>query len=271
MCKIDQIGLLTSVRGHSAGSDAMLFCTRRRSAHGKETLLRLWSSVVVKLTVKNYKYVTNNREKVKEGRKMWRKRKQQQQQQQEEETAQLKQSDVDGKCYSKDENNWAMRMVALTGVYLTGTEGRRGALRANKSMARVHLSRLVRYCQARRLDTVSNLPKSHDEVKAVIGSELQYDTITHTGQAWDQYDRRLGRFEYGKKLVNPNLAMELIAQVKPAASKERIVHCDGGGAALGHPRVFINLDKPGNHACGYCGLRFYNENVPSDGSDQIEV
>ncbi|KAL1286300.1 putative NADH dehydrogenase [ubiquinone] iron-sulfur protein 6 [Trichinella pseudospiralis] len=156
-------------------------------------------------------------------------------------------------------------------VYLTGTEGRRGALRANKSMARVHLSRLVRYCQARRLDTVSNLPKSHDEVKAVIGSELQYDTITHTGQAWDQYDRRLGRFEYGKKLVNPNVAMELIAKVKPAASKERIVQCDGGGTALGHPRVFINLDKPGNHACGYCGLRFYNENVQSDGSDQIEV
>ncbi|OUC47589.1 hypothetical protein D917_06827 [Trichinella nativa] len=171
-------------------------------------------------------------------------------------------------------------------VSLTGTEGRRGALRANKSMARVHLSRLVRYCQARRLDTVSNLPKSHGEVKAVIGSELQYDTITHTGQllpplppspqpaptlAWDQYDRRLGRFEYGNKLVNPNVAMELIAKVKPVASKERIVQCDGGGSALGHPRVFINLDKPGNHACGYCGLRFYNENVPSDGSDQIEI
>ncbi|KRX75972.1 putative NADH dehydrogenase [ubiquinone] iron-sulfur protein 6, mitochondrial [Trichinella sp. T6] len=129
----------------------------------------------------------------------------------------------------------------------------------------------MRYCQARRLDTVSNLPKSHGEVKAVIGSELQYDTITHTGQAWDQYDRRLGRFEYGNKLVNPNVAMELIAKVKPVASKERIVQCDGGGSALGHPRVFINLDKPGNHACGYCGLRFYNENAPSDGSDQIEV
>ncbi|XP_003366693.1 conserved hypothetical protein [Trichinella spiralis] len=75
--KIDQIGLLTSVRGHSAGLDAMLFCTRRRSANGKETLLRLWSSVVTKLTVKYYKSGANNREKVKKGRKKPKKRKQQ--------------------------------------------------------------------------------------------------------------------------------------------------------------------------------------------------
>ncbi len=29
-----------------------------------------------------------------------------------------------------------------------------------------------------------------------------------------------------------------------------------GGGALGHPRIFINVDKPGAHACGYCGIRF---------------
>ncbi|KAH9460499.1 hypothetical protein Pst134EB_008670 [Puccinia striiformis f. sp. tritici] len=29
-----------------------------------------------------------------------------------------------------------------------------------------------------------------------------------------------------------------------------------GGGALGHPKIFINLDKPGPKPCGYCGLRF---------------
>ncbi len=38
-----------------------------------------------------------------------------------------------------------------------------------------------------------------------------------------------------------------------------MVSCDGGGGPLGHPVVFINLDDPGNHSCGYCGLRFYKE------------
>jgi uncharacterized Zn-finger protein len=34
------------------------------------------------------------------------------------------------------------------------------------------------------------------------------------------------------------------------------VSCDGGGGALGHPKIFINLDPSGPQACNYCGLRF---------------
>jgi uncharacterized Zn-finger protein len=34
------------------------------------------------------------------------------------------------------------------------------------------------------------------------------------------------------------------------------VFCDGGGGALGHPRVFINLTAAGWKDCGYCGRRF---------------
>jgi hypothetical protein len=25
-----------------------------------------------------------------------------------------------------------------------------------------------------------------------------------------------------------------------------------GGGPLGHPKIYINLDKPGPHACTYC-------------------
>lgn len=31
------------------------------------------------------------------------------------------------------------------------------------------------------------------------------------------------------------------------------VACDGGGGALGHPRVFLDLGENGEVVCGYCG------------------
>ncbi|KAL3105537.1 hypothetical protein niasHT_026971 [Heterodera trifolii] len=86
----------------------------------------------------------------------------------------------------------------------------------------------------------------------------EYDELTHTGQAWDIADWRRSRFEYMPKQVNPNIAAHLIAELAPVPSEERVVRCDGGHRELGHPRVYINLDKPGTHACGYCGQRFYN-------------
>uniref|UniRef100_A0A1I7ZHY1 Complex I-13kD-A n=1 Tax=Steinernema glaseri TaxID=37863 RepID=A0A1I7ZHY1_9BILA len=88
-----------------------------------------------------------------------------------------------------------------------------------------------------------------------------FDKVTHTGQAWDQADYRLQRFDTAPKMVNPNVAQELIAAIPAIESHEHVVSCDGGSGALGHPRVYINLDKPGNHACGYCGQRFVNTHV----------
>uniref|UniRef100_A0A914XR43 Zinc finger CHCC-type domain-containing protein n=1 Tax=Plectus sambesii TaxID=2011161 RepID=A0A914XR43_9BILA len=98
-------------------------------------------------------------------------------------------------------------------------------------------------------------------------NQLQFDKVTHTGQAWDKEDYRLARFERAPKQVNPNIAMHLIAEQPPKGCEENVVWCDGGHAALGHPRVYINLDKPGNHACGYCGLRYYNLHVHQDGTE----
>ncbi|KAF0300224.1 NADH dehydrogenase [ubiquinone] iron-sulfur protein 6, mitochondrial [Amphibalanus amphitrite] len=82
------------------------------------------------------------------------------------------------------------------------------------------------------------------------------EKVTHTGQAFAEDDYRLVRFTERTKQVNPQFAIDLIAQVPPKVCTERVVSCDGGGGALGHPKVFINLDQPGNHTCGYCGLRF---------------
>ena len=41
----------------------------------------------------------------------------------------------------------------------------------------------------------------------------------------------------------PAAAIELIAAVPVKQVKERIVACDGGGGALGHPKIYINLVK----------------------------
>ncbi|WFD31613.1 hypothetical protein MSPP1_002652 [Malassezia sp. CBS 17886] len=66
------------------------------------------------------------------------------------------------------------------------------------------------------------------------------------------------RFEQTYMPTQPDSlsAMELIANVPIHQTDRRVVWCDGGDGALGHPKVYINLDKPGPQSCGYCGLRY---------------
>jgi uncharacterized Zn-finger protein len=47
------------------------------------------------------------------------------------------------------------------------------------------------------------------------------------------------------------------------------VSCDGssdipGGAALGHPRVWLEIDASGMAECGYCDRRFVLKGGPAD-------
>ncbi|EDN02474.1 NADH-ubiquinone oxidoreductase [Histoplasma capsulatum] len=57
----------------------------------------------------------------------------------------------------------------------------------------------------------------------------------------------------------PYAAIELIHKQPVRWTKEKVVSCDGGGGPLGHPRIFINTDKPQICPCEYCGLPFANE------------
>ncbi|KAG9692055.1 NADH-ubiquinone oxidoreductase, partial [Aureobasidium melanogenum] len=52
----------------------------------------------------------------------------------------------------------------------------------------------------------------------------------------------------------PMAAIELIHKQPVRWVKERTVKCDGGGGPLGHPRIFINVDRPQICWCTYCGL-----------------
>uniref|UniRef100_T1J807 Zinc finger CHCC-type domain-containing protein n=1 Tax=Strigamia maritima TaxID=126957 RepID=T1J807_STRMM len=82
---------------------------------------------------------------------------------------------------------------------------------------------------------------------------------THTGQEWEKDDYRLVRFIDRPKQVNERFAIDLINEIPPKGVAARGVWCDGGGGALGHPKVYINLDPAEPQACGYCGLRFFQE------------
>ena len=60
--------------------------------------------------------------------------------------------------------------------------------------------------------------------------------------------------------THKNIAKKVETNQKCQTSHKRClfpqVGCDGGGGALGHPKVYINLDDGEPHGCIYCGLRF---------------
>jgi NADH dehydrogenase (ubiquinone) Fe-S protein 6 len=54
------------------------------------------------------------------------------------------------------------------------------------------------------------------------------------------------------------------------------VACDGaseipGGTALGHPRVWLQIDEHGYVDCGYCDRRFVLIGGAADGADQGDL
>ena len=59
------------------------------------------------------------------------------------------------------------------------------------------------------------------------------------------------------KQTNTKWAIDLIAEVPPKIVKTRVVACTGGSnPALGHPKIYINLDGYEPVSCPYCGLRY---------------
>jgi NADH dehydrogenase (ubiquinone) Fe-S protein 6 len=69
-------------------------------------------------------------------------------------------------------------------------------------------------------------------------------------------------------------AQPMSSSAPPPPETVRITHhrvsCDGasdvrGGAALGHPRVWLEIDEKGYVDCGYCDRRFILEGGPADG------
>ncbi|GAB1320304.1 hypothetical protein MFIFM68171_10514 [Madurella fahalii] len=95
--------------------------------------------------------------------------------------------------------------------------------------------------------TVSQAPN-----RAEVWSRSQQPRSTAmTGPRFEQTD-----FELQPR---PYAAIELIHKQPVRWTHSRIVACDGGGGPAGHPKIYINTDKPEIATCGYCGLPFANE------------
>jgi NADH dehydrogenase (ubiquinone) Fe-S protein 6 len=65
-----------------------------------------------------------------------------------------------------------------------------------------------------------------------------------------------GRLGLISRKPQPYAAIELIHKQPVRWTHSRVVSCDGGGGPLGHPKIFINVDKPQVNCCTYCGLPF---------------
>ncbi|XP_028316848.1 NADH dehydrogenase [ubiquinone] iron-sulfur protein 6, mitochondrial [Gouania willdenowi] len=118
------------------------------------------------------------------------------------------------------------------------------------------LRRLLSFTNAKLLVStmrLASVPAQHLSVKAHSTGE----PIGHTGQVFEDNDPRRARFVGRRKEVNKNFAIDMVYEEPVSDVAARVVSCDGGGGALGHPKVYINLDKDTKvGTCGYCGLQF---------------
>ncbi|WFL78390.1 zinc-finger domain-containing protein [Altererythrobacter arenosus] len=72
-----------------------------------------------------------------------------------------------------------------------------------------------------------------------------------------------------------------IAPPEVTLVETRRVSCDGAEAirggdryaasALGHPRIYLEIDEHGYVDCGYCDRRFVLKGGPADGVDQSQL
>ncbi|POW01376.1 hypothetical protein PSHT_12568 [Puccinia striiformis] len=100
-----------------------------------------------------------------------------------------------------------------------------------------------------KLTLVRRISQPTDGVTAAIQRKAEGARVKDV--TWSANQRPRSQIISGPRFEQTNLD----AQPHPLPSY-RIDKETTGGGALGHPKIFINLDKPGPKPCGYCGLRF---------------
>lgn|GEM_PF-298418 len=59
--------------------------------------------------------------------------------------------------------------------------------------------------------------------------------------------------------VNAARELSLMQPFEVIYVSTEVVACNGGGGALGHPRVFLNLSAEGRIECPYCSRLYVHE------------
>ncbi|KAH7910948.1 ubiquinone oxidoreductase 20 kd subunit [Hygrophoropsis aurantiaca] len=128
-----------------------------------------------------------------------------------------------------------------------------------------HIKPITRASSSTAQPPATSTPAS--SASTPVAQAPNYPATWSTNQKSRPVERSGPRFEQTHMELQPNplSAMELIANEPIRVVHGRKAVCDGGGGALGHPKIFINLDRPGPRPCGYCGLRF--EQAPHHGHE----
>jgi uncharacterized Zn-finger protein len=64
---------------------------------------------------------------------------------------------------------------------------------------------------------------------------------------------------------------ELIEEIEEIYVDSKTAVCDGGGGALGHPRVYLAIDQSGQVECPYCSRRFVFAPDKASTSTTVEI
>ncbi|THH01816.1 hypothetical protein EW026_g975 [Hermanssonia centrifuga] len=134
-------------------------------------------------------------------------------------------------------------------------------------LARQLVSRAARPLARLASSSSVAVPPTNSPPAKATPQSPNYPTTWSTTQAPRPHGQSGPRFEQTAMELQPNplSAMDMIANEPIRVVHGRKAVCDGGAGPLGHPKIFINVDKPGPHPCGYCGIRF--EQAPHHGHD----
>ncbi|PLW25302.1 hypothetical protein PCANC_27228 [Puccinia coronata f. sp. avenae] len=149
----------------------------------------------------------------------------------------------------------------------------RHAAHRTSALSRLHLK--VAQGQARRSYTTESVsaPKQQQQQQQqqhVVDTVAPADPEKYKPRdvTWSAHQRPKSQAISGPRFEQTNLAaqpsplpaIDLIRREPIRMVTSRVAVCDGGGGALGHPKIFINLDKPGAHPCG-TGIAGFASNV----------
>ncbi|KAJ3484052.1 hypothetical protein NLI96_g5900 [Meripilus lineatus] len=120
-------------------------------------------------------------------------------------------------------------------------------------LARRILPRLTRPLARLSSSATPAVPAKETSASVITQQAPNYPTTWSTSQRPRPQAASGPRFEQTAMELQPTplSAMEMISREPIRVVEGRKAVCDGGGGPLGHPKIFINLDKPGPQPCGY--------------------
>ncbi|QUC19641.1 uncharacterized protein UV8b_03882 [Ustilaginoidea virens] len=133
----------------------------------------------------------------------------------------------------------------------------------------LRISRRALTTTARRLEATTTAT-SRSETSPILREELPTKPVEQAPNrvtVWSRSQNPRSRAMTGPRFEQtdfdlqpqPLAAIEMIHKEPVRWTHDRVVACDGGGGPAGHPRIFINTDKPEIATCNYCGVPYANE------------